>query len=415
MEVIHSLTAQITKRVFSSSKYGIARCQDPIKNYVEFGLEPIVVVGVCHSQLPMNYRQYNYPDQDISLTALLENFWSRSFKAPFVGMGDIIGVPDKLIIDKRLEPGLKPEFFEWLNQVGVPFEFSNTKDRQFTAKTRFVQEYPYHLCFEDFKRYRTDDDSFNEEYPITLETLNADFNRPFEHFGIEQYPKHKREILCAQYPENHTRKKFAGRAPVIDFKPSLCNLKLSNSNDEETTSLHWHYAEPEKAQFGFLRIESVEQDSIDLDDDDIDVGSTDAEDGSEKDRVDDLSLHWRQRFNEQETLLDQTMEDPRSGRPLNRWLVTLDSVEGWWGEGYVVHTGIPAFVCSWGWVTPLEAQAMASSISINAKESLAVCFTHPLSENSLFEDDQYPSLMHQAVTAVYEYLLAINSKSTQAE
>lgn len=410
MEVIHSLTAQICKRVFSSPKYGIACCPDPIKNYEEFGLEPIVVVGVCHSQLPMNFRQYYFPKHDISLTALLENFWSRSFKAPFVGMGDIVGVPDKLIIAKRLEPGLKPKFFEWLNRVGVAFEFSNTKDRQFTAKTRYVQENPCYFGFEDFEQYRTNDESFVEDYPLTLETLNTEFNRPYWYFDISQYPPQKREILCAQYPENHTRKKFAGRAPVIDFSPALCNLKLPTNNDIETNKLHWHYAEPEKKRFGFLRLESLEQHNYDyLDDDDIDDDSTEAEDGPEKDRLDDLSLHWRRRFNEQETLLEQTMEDPLSGRPLNRWLVTLDSVEGWWGEGYVVHTGIPAFVCSWGWVTPMEAQAMAASISINAKESLAVCFTHSLSEDSLYEDDQYPSLMHQAVTAVYEYLLSINS------
>ena len=60
-----------------------------------------------------------------------------------------------------------------------------------------------------------------------------------------------------------------------------------------------------------------------LDDDDIDDDSKDAKDGSEKDRVGDLLLHWRQRFNEQETLFDQTMVDPRTGRPLNRWLVQL--------------------------------------------------------------------------------------------
>lgn len=419
MEVIHSLTAQISKRVFSSPKYGVARCPDPIKNYSEHGLEPIVVIGISHSQLPMNNRLFHRPDKEISITSLLEGFWTKEFKAPFYGMGDIKGVPDKLIIDKRLEPGLKPEFFDWLNRVGVAFEFSNTKDRQFTAKMRFVQEYPHYYGFDDdFKRYRTNVESYKEAYPLTLDILNSKFDSPFDSpfwlFSIEKYPPHKREILCAQYPENHTRKEFAGNAPVIDFDPALCNLKLPTNNDKETASLYWHYSEPKSKEFGYLTTKHLEDEYYDYPDDD-DIDDSDDEVGSEKDRVDDLSLHWRQRFNEQDTLLDQTMEDPQSGRPLTRWLVTLDSVEGWWGEGYVVHTGIPSFVCSWGWVTPLEAQAMEGSISINAKESLAVCFSHALSEDSLHEDDQYPSLMHQAVTAVYEYLLTINSESTPTE
>lgn len=415
MEVIHSLTAQVCKRVFSSSKYGIARCPDPIKNYVEHGLGPILTVGICHSQLPMNFQQFYPPTEDISLTALLEKFWCKSYKAPFVGMGDIVGVPDKLIIDKRLEPGLKPEFFEWLNRVGVVFEFSNTKDRQFTAKARFVQEYPHFYGSEDFEQYRTNDELLKEEYPLTLDTLNTECNLSFWHFGIEQYPPHKREILCSQYPENHNRENFSGCAPVIDFNPALCNLKLSTNNDLETASLYWNYSEPKNEEFGYLTTRLLNNDYYDdFDDDDLDDDyiddSTNDDYESEKDRVDDLSLHWRQRFNESETLLDQTMVDPLAGRPLNRWLVTFDSIDGWWGEGYVVHTGIPSFVCSWGWVTPLEAGAMAASISINAKESLAVCFNHPLSDDSLYEDDQYPSLMHQAVTAVYQYLVSINSE-----
>jgi len=403
-EVVHYLTAQVCKRVFYNSNYGIMICKDAIKNFNDYDLEPLVVLGVCHSQLPMTMKQYHKQGQELSISAFLSEFWSADIRAPFIGMGNIKGTPDRLVIDKRLKEGLKKEFFDWLISVDVQYEFSNSSDRQFTAKARFVQERPWSYRHGDFKAFKSSDSKMQEKYPLTIDILNSEDFRTHLFLGIHEYPPHRREILLAQYPEGHKRKKFEGSLGGLDFVATVNDLQLPNANDVFANTMVWHKAQPEKETFGFLLINHEDQESESYDDDDF----YDSETEIEEDETIDLTLHWRERFDENKTLLNQVMYDPYSGRPLNRWLITLDSVDGWWGEGYVVHTGKPSFVSSWGWISHLEAISMSASINFDKDRCLAVCFSHSLSDDDIYKSEEYHSLMQQALSAVVEYLESVN-------
>lgn len=398
MEIIHYLTAQVCKKVFTTDDYGIAICADSIRNFKHYNLEPLGVVGVCHSDIPMKLKKYYEPGQRLSVSGLLAEFWSVDIKAPFIGMGDIKGVPDILVIDKRMKGGLEPGFFDWLQRLGVTHQFSDSGDRKFTAKARFVQERPWYFGYGNFDQYKTSDQSLKERYPLTLDIINSEFKPHNWFFDTHNYPPQKREIIIAQYPESHSRQKFDTPPIDGDFVFLGDELRLSNINDIDARTLTWYHSEPENEHFGFLRINDNENIEYNYEDDDDDeVEST------------DLTLHWREVYNEEQSLLNQVMNDPLSGRPLNRWLVTYESVDGWWGEGYVVHTAKPSFVCSWGWVTPLEGQSMAAAINFGKDRCVAVCFSHSLSDDSLYEDDQYPHLMNQAVAAVVEYLASFKT------
>ncbi|OCP65027.1 hypothetical protein [Vibrio parahaemolyticus] len=404
MEVIHYLSAQVSKRVFYHESYGIACCADAIRNYDDFDLQPIITAGVCHADVPLSARRFYTATEPFSLTALLADFWSINIQAPFHGMGDICGSPDKLVIDKRLEGGLQPSFFQWLNKAGVSFEFSESRNKKFNAKTRFLQDRPWyfgHRNFEEFKSTETSD----EPYPLTFEIINREFSPKYHHLGIEDCPPAKRDILSKQYPIEHGRTPFSALPGNNDFFPELDDLKMPQNSAYVAHTATWHHSDPKREDFGFISIndeqgDEGEDDYFNIDNDEDELDDEDVQ------KTASLTKDWRDLYNEQDTLLDQVMHDPISGRPLNRWIVTFDDKpDGWWGEGYVIHTSNPAFVCSWGRATLLEGEAMGASIKIGEDRCIAVCFSHSLAGINLYAEENFHNLMHQAVAVVCEYLI----------
>lgn len=122
-EVVHYLSIQNHKRLFFLKNYGIARSHEAISNPEDFFLEPLLFVSVSHANLPITYSEHYRTDQKISASTLIAEFWSRQFL-----YGNIKGKPDRLVIDKRLDGVLYPNFFKWLDSLSIKYEFSKKRD-----------------------------------------------------------------------------------------------------------------------------------------------------------------------------------------------------------------------------------------------------------------------------------------------
>lgn len=62
-----------------------------------------------------------------------------------------------------------------------------------------------------------------------------------------------------------------------------------------------------------------------------------------------------------------------SGQPFHEWLITEDgTVDGWWGEGYVIRTIEPFLVFKWGFTTKRENQGMSGGFEFDNGQFLSV-------------------------------------------
>lgn len=130
---------QSSKRLFMTDQDGILESDQLLGRECisHNGLTPLLVMAVADARLKLRRCRYFLPDQPLSAATLLSEFWSVN-----VPNNLLIGVPDELVIDKRLQGVLSEAFFEWLTPL-CAWSWSDTKDRAFAAKMRLLQERQY--------------------------------------------------------------------------------------------------------------------------------------------------------------------------------------------------------------------------------------------------------------------------------
>jgi hypothetical protein len=242
-EIVHFLSVQETKRVFNTQGYGIARSHEALANPDDFYLEPLLVVGITHQDIPIQRIQYCEKSNPIKLTQILSDFWMQSFRNRYAS--PITGKPDHLVIDRRLEHSLTDDFFSWLNQHDIQHSFSTGTNRKFTAKFRKLQDYPI--------LFVTDNDDLipavplpfpdAETYPLTLKVLNEEMDFGIIDFLIDNLSPTQRELIITLYPIDKPRSPFElDVLNAVEYNPYSDELSVKTSNDIHVENLAWEYA-----------------------------------------------------------------------------------------------------------------------------------------------------------------------------
>lgn len=246
-KIVHYLSIQEAKRVFKRNGYGVCQCDDIIPNYSDFGLTPLLILGVMQRDLPVTFQKYCSREVPFSATTLLHEFWTKVYSNPFGGA--ITGIPDLLVIDCRLKSALNPNFFRWLEQAGVPFEYSNGKDRKFTAKVRNLQALPNLLIQDGLDSIPDIDLPFPEaeRYPLTIPVLNRSMigqNRLNYSLG-----KATRETMTMLFPKEETRRPLILAPVEDDYNPLSSAFYVPTSNPVTVDSLGWRCSSPSEATY----------------------------------------------------------------------------------------------------------------------------------------------------------------------
>jgi len=112
-----------------------------------------------------------------------------------------------------------------------------------------------------------------------------------------------------------------------------------------------------------------------------------------------------------ELIIDSLYEN-QAGHPFHEWVVTIgDSVEGWWGEGYVIHTVEPTFIAKWGFTTKLENSALSCGMRLDDDRYLS-CF---MMNTKNVKDEKLDGLIFQMPMVVFQYLDSINETEEGGE
>lgn len=242
--IVHYLSVQETKRVFYRHGYEICRSREALANPEEFELEPLLIVGVFHRDLPLSIFNYCLKNAPISASSMLTEFWSKSVNNPYGS--PIVGVPDLLVIDKRLQSVMHLEFFQWLEHIGVPFEFSTGNDSKFTGKIRSLQAYPSIMTLQSMHANEVPKDKLlfpdAEPFPLSLQELNDDVLDELATFRLHNLPPAQRQLAADLYPMNAPKDTFTGSAFTADYDPFSTTLSWHSKNDVKANDIGWEYA-----------------------------------------------------------------------------------------------------------------------------------------------------------------------------
>lgn len=106
-----------------------------------FALEPLLAIGVMYGQLPASVIRYSRVGTPVSLSEHLLQFWTPNAKYDRYEIG---GIPELLVIDRRLRGSLHDEFFQWLKPL-CDWKWSDElpNGKQFAAQTRCLQSDPH--------------------------------------------------------------------------------------------------------------------------------------------------------------------------------------------------------------------------------------------------------------------------------
>ncbi len=413
LKKVHYLSAQMCKRCFYNPDYGIVRTLDAFKNHDHYRLEPLVVVGVTHAEFPISKMRYFRQSDRISITAVLTDFWSKTFISIDDKSIEVQGVPDILVIDKKLKGLLTKGFFQWLSKVNVQYRFSEGKDRRFTSKIRQFQNFP-DIFIRDDKETLSEiahvTDETKEKYQLSLDQLNEKiFFSDYLH--VDMYSPKMRSLLYEMYPKSADVSPFHAIPLKSDLVVEQSKLSAITSNDKTANDIIWHKAchitteDEGRCRYGFAEINPDQwrdDEFTTQEDEDEDEIDTETETEIEIEKTD-----WRRIYNDELTALEQTLTGP-SGRAINKWIVTCDGVAGeWWGDGYVIHTGFPAFITIWGKISIQASKMMSASFKINEKFAISVGFTEIIDGTHSIEDAvEFRGLEMEALGAVIEYLTA---------
>lgn len=242
--IVHYLSVQETKRVFYRPGYEICRTRDALANPEEFELEPLLIVGVFHRDLPLSIFNYCLKTAPLSASSMLTEFWSKSVNNPYGS--PVVGVPDLLVIDKRLQSVMHLEFFQWLEHIGVQFEFSTGKDRKFTGKIRSLQTYPSVMPQQSMHTNKIPKDKLlfpdAEPFPLSLQELNNDLLDELATFRLHDMPPAQRQLAADLYPLNAPKNTFTGSALTADYDPFSTTLSWPSKSDVKANDIGWEYA-----------------------------------------------------------------------------------------------------------------------------------------------------------------------------
>lgn len=223
---------QSSKRLFMTDQDGILESDQLLGRECisHNGLTPLLVMAVADARLKLRRCRYFLPDQPLSAATLLSEFWSVN-----VPNNLLIGVPDELVIDKRLQGVLSEAFFEWLTPL-CAWSWSDTKDRAFAAKMRLLQErqYPSATFLGN-----------SDEHPrLTLADVNKG-NFAHEHLwaGSDYLPVKDRDYVQALVGRTQTVLPEPVSAPPLDFDPRSPQLELYKRSDYNLPGL-WINSEP---------------------------------------------------------------------------------------------------------------------------------------------------------------------------
>lgn len=204
----HYLSIQRSKNVYWRDDLGVIRTLEKLRHPAPLQLEPLLVLGVFVESVPLKKIQYCAMNEPKSVRGLLESFW---YDTPTEK--GIIGKPEALIVDRRLYKALSNDLLEWLDSISVLWEWSDGKDRKFSAKTRQMQDFPS-MCL------------LQQKVPgggfLTVQMLNQMLNQMLE---IRQTGALKKRFptTSVSYP--------------IEYDPYGEALSAANNNDLEAHEL----------------------------------------------------------------------------------------------------------------------------------------------------------------------------------
>ncbi len=231
---VQCLSAQISKRVFDSSEFGIVRCADLVHGVEEFGFKPLVILGISYEGLPIHFSQFYRQNENICPEQFLIDFWSTNLEKDYPNH-PVSGKPDCLVIDEVLQNSLEPSFYEWLQSINVEYKFTQGKNRKLSALSRQHQRFPvvgtdHHVPTASVGK--------DESYPLTLDVLNNE--QKFNIFDSSTLSKYIRGKFKAEFHKDF--------APAYqDFnceKKSVLKLtfpqdKRPTQNEVEMHNPHW--------------------------------------------------------------------------------------------------------------------------------------------------------------------------------
>jgi len=62
---------------------------------------------------------------------------------------------------------------------------------------------------------------------------------------------------------------------------------------------------------------------------------------------------------------DEMLYEAQNGHPFHEWVITHgNGADGWWGEGYVIHTVDPCLTFKWGITNAGTSAAMSGGMQI---------------------------------------------------
>lgn len=246
-KIIHYLSIQQCKRAFYSDAYGVALCAEPIANYEEYDLQPLLAIGLLHQDLPLAWIKYCAKAAPQSVTKILSSAWSQELANPYGTT--ITGKPDELVIDRRLDNVMTKGFYQWLEREQIAYRFSIGSDRKFTAKCRKLQEYPNVYLKEGLYELADEELLFPEaeKYQLTIPLLNesliglSDIN-----YDVD---KKTRENLARLYITERPKGSFNEKPIDLDFDSFSADLKIiTNNSNNNVSSLGWRSASAGSAQ-----------------------------------------------------------------------------------------------------------------------------------------------------------------------
>lgn len=240
MKLTHYLSVQRSKRVFWHDNYGVMRSDDMLgqRTVDKFNLEPLLVLGIMYGHLPASVIHYCRAGSPVCLSELLLQFWTPDTKYDRCA---ISGMPELLVIDRRLRGALHASFFEWLEPLCEwcwSDELPNGK--QFAAQTRCLQSYPY---------------IFNRDSKEPLERLDVvelnKHQRPlYRQLGFSSAPPKQRSLLAElSGSARAVPAGLSGIGPDVDTT-SQAFFCYSPQNDTELDAIYWRKGDLQ--EYGWL-------------------------------------------------------------------------------------------------------------------------------------------------------------------
>jgi hypothetical protein len=101
--------------------------------------------------------------------------------------------------------------------------------------------------------------------------------------------------------------------------------------------------------------------------------------------------------------LDNCFEG-NAGMPYNEWIVTMGNMpEGWWCDGYIIHTLAPAFVCKWDYCSHNELAAFGCGFPINETDCIALALPEAINSRKPNIEKLHEARM-EARTVLMQYI-----------